>query len=664
MEMKEIKERIEKLRKEINRHNYLYYVLDSPEISDAEYDRLMRELEELERKYPEFITPDSPTQRIGAPPLEEFKTVEHRIPMLSLSSLFSEEEVRDFDRRIKNLLDTEKVEYVAEPKIDGLAVELVYENGIFTIGSTRGDGYRGEDITQNLRTIRSIPLRLLTDNPPSLLEVRGEVYMPIEEFRELNRKIEEEGGKPFANPRNAAAGSVRQLDPSVTASRPLNIFVYGVGVVEGVSWKTHWEVLKSLSELGFRINPNIRLCKDISDVFDFYEWLKEERERLPYEIDGMVVKVNDLSLHEKLGTTARSPRWAFAYKFPPRQEYTRIKDIVVQVGRTGALTPVAILEPVEIGGVRVSRATLHNEDEIRRKDVRIGDMVIVERAGDVIPEVVGVMKSKRTGKEREFTMPSTCPVCGGEVMKEEAVARCINPSCPAQLKERIRHFASKGAMDIEGLGPKIIEQLVENNLISDAADLYFLKKEDLLKLERMGDKLAENILGSIEKSKNTTLSRLIYALGIRHVGERIASILAEHFKDLENLKNAKYEDLIEIPEIGPEIARSIISFFAQEGTKRLLKKLGEAGVTYEKEEKKEEILKGKIFVFTGKISMPRDEAKRIVESLGGRVTSSVSKKTDYVVVGENPGSKLEDARRLGIKILSEEEFRRMVKVIP
>ncbi|MHC1566972.1 MAG: NAD-dependent DNA ligase LigA [Candidatus Syntropharchaeia archaeon] len=664
MEMKEIKERIEKLRKEINRHNYLYYVLDSPEISDAEYDRLMRELEELERKYPEFITPDSPTQRIGAPPLEEFKTVEHRIPMLSLSSLFSEEEVRDFDRRIKNLLDTEKVEYVAEPKIDGLAVELVYENGIFTIGSTRGDGYRGEDITQNLRTIRSIPLRLLTDNPPSLLEVRGEVYMPIEEFRELNRKIEEEGGKPFANPRNAAAGSVRQLDPSVTASRPLNIFVYGVGVVEGVSWKTHWEVLKSLSELGFRINPNIRLCKDISDVFDFYEWLKEERERLPYEIDGMVVKVNDLSLHEKLGTTARSPRWAFAYKFPPRQEYTRIKDIVVQVGRTGALTPVAILEPVEIGGVRVSRATLHNEDEIRRKDVRIGDMVIVERAGDVIPEVVGVMKSKRTGEEREFTMPSTCPVCGGEVMKEEAVARCINPSCPAQLKERIRHFASKGAMDIEGLGPKIIEQLVENNLISDAADLYFLKKEDLLKLERMGDKLAENILGSIEKSKNTTLSRLIYALGIRHVGERIASILAEHFKDLENLKNAKYEDLIEIPEIGPEIARSIISFFAQEGTKRLLKKLGEAGVTYEKEEKKEEILKGKIFVFTGKISMPRDEAKRIVESLGGRVTSSVSKKTDYVVVGENPGSKLEDARRLGIKILSEEEFRRMVKVIP
>ena len=666
-----VKQYIEDLRKKIHYHNYRYYVLNEPEISDAEYDKLFKELEELESKYPELVTPDSPTQRVGAKPLEEFGTYEHSIPMLSLNSVLDQTEVRDFDERVRRSLGIEegKIEYVVEPKIDGLAMELVYKNGVLSVGSTRGDGKTGEEVTQNLRTIKTIPLRIFSDPPPPpVLEVRGEVFMPVSKFKELNEALGARGEKMFANPRNAAAGSVRQLDPKVTASRPLDFFAYGVGRAEGKEFSTQWEVLNYLREIGFKVSPLIRRFENIQDVIEYHEKVKKERDELDYEIDGIVVKVNSIEQQERLGTISRSPRWAIAYKFPAREEFTRVKNIVVQVGRTGALTPVAVLEPVSIAGVTVSRATLHNEDELRKKDVRIGDTVVVERAGDVIPEVVSVIKSKRTGAEKEFRMPDRCPVCGAEVMKEGPIVRCIGVSCEAQLKERIKHFASLRALNIEGLGGKVIEQLVDRNMVSDAADLFFLTKRDLLKLDRMGDKSAQNILNAMEKSKHTTFSRLIHALGIRHVGEHTASLLADHFRDLESLRNASYEDLISVPEIGPEIAKSILLFFKQESTKVLLDKLERAGVSYEKkgvgvaEEEVRKILEGKTFVFTGRISMPREKAKEIVERFGGRVASSVSKRTDYVVAGEDAGSKLEKAEKLGVKVIDEEEFRAMVKL--
>ncbi|MCW3134276.1 MAG: NAD-dependent DNA ligase LigA [Methanophagales archaeon] len=666
-----VKQYIEDLRKKIHYHNYRYYVLNEPEISDAEYDKLFKELEELESKYPELVTPDSPTQRVGAKPLEEFGTYEHSIPMLSLNSVLDQTEVRDFDERVRRSLGIEegKIEYVVEPKIDGLAMELVYKNGVLSVGSTRGDGKTGEEVTQNLRTIKTIPLRIFSDPPPPpVLEVRGEVFMPVSKFKELNEALGARGEKMFANPRNAAAGSVRQLDPKVTASRPLDFFAYGVGRAEGKEFSTQWEVLNYLREIGFKVSPLIRRFENIQDVIEYHEKVKKERDELDYEIDGIVVKVNSIEQQERLGTISRSPRWAIAYKFPAREEFTRVKNIVVQVGRTGALTPVAVLEPISIAGVTVSRATLHNEDELRKKDVRIGDTVVVERAGDVIPEVVSVIKSKRTGAEKEFRMPDRCPVCGAEVMKEGPIVRCIGVSCEAQLKERIKHFASLRALNIEGLGEKVIEQLVDRNMVSDAADLFFLTKRDLLKLDRMGDKSAQNILNAMEKSKHTTFSRLIHALGIRHVGEHTASLLADHFRDLESLRNASYEDLISVPEIGPEIAKSILLFFKQESTKVLLDKLERAGVSYEKkgvgvaEEEVRKILEGKTFVFTGRISMPREKAKEIVERFGGRVASSVSKRTDYVVAGEDAGSKLEKAEKLGVKVIDEEEFRAMVKL--
>lgn len=666
-----VKQYIEDLRKKIHYHNYRYYVLNEPEISDAEYDKLFKELEELESKYPELVTPDSPTQRVGAKPLEEFGTYEHSIPMLSLNSVLDQTEVRDFDERVRRSLGIEegKIEYVVEPKIDGLAMELVYKNGVLSVGSTRGDGKTGEEVTQNLRTIKTIPLRIFSDPPPPpVLEVRGEVFIPVSKFKELNEALGARGEKMFANPRNAAAGSVRQLDPKVTASRPLDFFAYGVGRAEGKEFSTQWEVLNYLREIGFKVSPLIRRFENIQDVIEYHEKVKKERDELDYEIDGIVVKVNSIEQQERLGTISRSPRWAIAYKFPAREEFTRVKNIVVQVGRTGALTPVAVLEPISIAGVTVSRATLHNEDELRKKDVRIGDTVVVERAGDVIPEVVSVIKSKRTGAEKEFRMPDRCPVCGAEVMKEGPIVRCIGVSCEAQLKERIKHFASLRALNIEGLGEKVIEQLVDRNMVSDAADLFFLTKRDLLKLDRMGDKSAQNILNAMEKSKHTTFSRLIHALGIRHVGEHTASLLADHFRDLESLRNASYEDLISVPEIGPEIAKSILLFFKQESTKVLLDKLERAGVSYEKkgvgvaEEEVRKILEGKTFVFTGRISMPREKAKEIVERFGGRVASSVSKRTDYVVAGEDAGSKLEKAEKLGVKVIDEEEFRAMVKL--
>lgn len=663
---------IEDLRKKIHYHNYRYYVLNEPEISDAEYDRLFKELEELESKYPVLVTHDSPTQRVGAKPLEEFGAYEHSIPLLSLNSVSAQSEVRDFDERVRKFLGgvEEEIEYVVEPKIDGLAMELVYENGVLSVGSTRGDGKTGEEITQNLRTIKTIPLRIFSDAdapPLPLLEVRGEVFMPVSKFKELNEELGGKGEKMFANPRNAAAGSVRQLDPKVTAYRPLDFFAYGVGIAEGKEFSTQWGVLDYLRRIGFKISPVIRRFKEFEDVIEYHEKVKAKRDELDYEIDGIVVKVNSIEQQDRLGTISRSPRWALAYKFPAREEFTRVMDIVVQVGRTGALTPVAVLEPVPIGGATIRRATLHNEDELRRKDVRIGDTVVVERAGDVIPEVVSVIKSKRTGTEKEFRMPDRCPVCGAEVMKEGPIVRCIGVSCVAQLKERITHFASLRALNIEGLGEKVIAQLVDRKMVSDATDLFFLTKSDLLKLERMGDKLAQNILDALEKSKHTTFFRLIHALGIRHVGEHTASLLADKFRDLESLRNAGYDDLIRIPEIGPEVAKSILLFFEQGSTKELLDNLERAGVSYEKkevgvaEEAVRKVLEGKTFVFTGRIAMPREEAKGIVERLGGKAASSVSKRTDYVVAGEEAGSKLDTAVRLGVKIIDEAVFMRLIK---
>ncbi len=664
----EVLERIKKLREEINYHNYRYYVLDSPVISDEEYDALMQELKALEEQYPETITPDSPTQRVGAPPSDKFRTVPHHIPMLSLDDAFTPEEIREFDKRIKRLLNIDHdIEYTLEPKIDGLAVELVYEKGVFVLGSTRGDGYNGEDVTNNLRTIPSIPLRLLSIEVPipELLEARGEVYMEKDAFEKLNEERKKQGLPTFANPRNAAAGSLRQLDPKVTASRPLNIFCYGVGRVKGHSFQTQWEILHTLRKWGLRVNPLIKKVKGIEKAIKYHEDLAKLRPQLNYEIDGVVIKVNDLKLQERLGTKARSPRWAIAYKFEAAQGITRIKDIILSVGRTGAVTPVAIMEPVKVGGVTISRATLHNEDEIRRKDIRIGDWVIVRRAGDVIPEVVKPLKERRTGKEKPFVMPKYCPVCGSPLVKKpgEAIYRCPNPDCFPRLAKRIAHFVSKPAMDIEGLGPKVVEQLITAGIIRDIPDLYHIKKEDLLSLEGFGEKSAQNLLDAIEKSKHTTLPRFLFALGIRHVGEVTAQILAKHFGSLENIMNASLEELEAIPGIGPEVATSIYKWFRDEKNRQLIKRLLDAGIVIEpmKKETSALPLEGKNFVFTGTLkSMKRSEAKKLVMELGGQVQSTVGRHTDYVVVGENPGSKLEKARQLGIKTISEEEFLKLV----
>ncbi len=666
---KEVLERIKRLRDEINYHNYRYYVLDSPVISDEEYDALVHELKELEERYPETITPDSPTQRIGAPPSEKFRTVPHHVPMLSLDDAFTEEEIIEFEMRIKRFLGIDQeLEYTLEPKMDGLAVELVYEKGIFVLGSTRGDGYNGEDVTNNLRTIPSIPLKLLSHNIPipELLEVRGEVYMEKKAFERLNREREEKGLPTFANPRNAAAGSLRQLDPKVTASRPLKIFCYGIGRVVGHEFKTQWELLNTLKKWGLRVNPLIKKVRGIKKAIKYHEELSRLRTELDYEIDGMVIKVNDLSLQERLGAKAKSPRWAIAYKFEAAQSVTRIKDILLSVGRTGAITPVAIMEPVKVGGVTVSRATLHNEDEIRKKDIRIGDYVIVRRAGDVIPEVVKPLKERRTGNEKVFVMPKTCPVCGSPLVKKEgeAIYRCPNPDCFPRLSKKIAHFVSKPAMDIEGLGPKVVEQLITAGIIRDIPDLYQIKKEDLLSLEGFAEKSAENLLNAIENSKETTLSRFLFAIGIRHVGEVTAQLISKHFKSLKRIMEASQEELEEIPGIGPEVAKSIYEFFHDEKNRMLIKRLLDAGIKIKDEvkEKKALPLEGKRFVFTGALNtLKRSEAKRIVTELGGEVQSTVGKKTDFVVVGENPGSKFEKAKKLGVRTISEDEFLEMIK---
>ena len=661
------KKRIDELRREIRHHDYLYYVLNKPEISDAEYDKLMQELRELEKMYPDLITPDSPTQRVGAPPAEEFKTVKHTKPMLSLDTVLNEEEMRRFDDRVRRELGVEKVEYVVEPKLDGLSVEVIYENGVLTRGSTRGDGINGEDVTENIKTIRSIPLRLREKElkAPARLAVRGEVIMHIKDFEELNKKLIEKGEEPLANPRNAAAGSLRRLDPRETAERPLDAFFYEIMLLEGDTVKTQWDALQKIKAWGLKVNPHVRKCDGIEDVVRYHVEMGEKRDNLDYEIDGVVVKVNNIEYQDRLGVKARSPRWAVAYKFPPRLEKTQIMDIVVQVGRTGILTPVALLRPVDVSGVTVSRATLHNQDYIDQMDVRIGDFVRIGRAGDVIPEVVEVLKEERTGKEKKFHIPDKCPVCGSKVVREGAYYRCTGGlSCIAQLKRSIQHFASKGAMDIEGLGGKIVDLLVDNGLVRRISDLYNIRKEDLLKLPRFAEKSADNLIKAIEKSKEQPLPRFIYALGIPNVGEHIARVLAENFKSIENLKKAREENLLRIYEIGPEIAESVVSFFSEKRNLEELDRLARAGVkalTEVMEEKKPGILEGKTFVFTGELdSFTREEAKRIVEELGGRAASSVSRKTDYVVVGKNPGSKYEKAKQLGVKIISEDEFKKLI----
>lgn len=666
------------LRRTIERHNYLYYVLDSPEISDQEYDDLIRRLTELERVFPELVTPDSPTQKVGAAPREEYVQVRHTVPMLSLTSVYSNEEVLEFDARVKKLLKSEEdVAYVAEPKIDGLAVELVYIDGRLAVGSTRGDGYVGEDVTANLRTVRAVPLRLRGGpstagehlSIPRRLEVRGEVFMRTDDFKELNRQREEDGEPPFANPRNAAAGSLRQLDPRITEKRPLDIFCYGLGGVEGLSFETHWDVLRGLAGWGLKTNTESRQCRNLAEALDYYEELGRRREELPYEIDGLVIKVDRRDLQSALGEISKSPRWAAAAKFAPRQAVTKILRIEVQVGRTGTLTPVAVMEPVRIGGVEVSRATLHNQDEIDRKDIREGDTVVIQRAGDVIPQVVRALKERRTGSEVEFRLPDSCPVCGSEVDKEEdqVAVRCIGLDCPAKLKETVRHFACKAGMDIEGLGYKTVSQLVDRGLIKELSSIYYLTEEQIMSLDLFAEKSTLNLLAAIERSKKQELSRLIFALGVRHVGEHLSQVLARRFSSLDDLASASEEDLISIDEIGPEVAASIRRFFNQPQNRDVIKRLKNAGVearggAVPAAVKDGRPLDGVTFVFTGGLeSMTRGEAKKLIQNLGGRAASSVSGKTDYVVAGKDPGSKLEEAKRLSVKIISEEEFKTLVE---
>jgi DNA ligase (NAD+) len=662
------KKEIEKLVKDLNYHCYRYYVLDSPVISDEEYDKLYFRLKELEKKY-HYIFPDSPTKRIGAPPLDKFEKVRHTEPMLSLDNAFSYDEVREFDERVKRFLKSDQeIEYTVEPKYDGLAIELIYIKGLLYRASTRGDGYEGEDVTQNIRTIKSVPLKIEEVEIPEEIDIRGEIYMDIDEFDKLNKEREQKEEPLFANPRNAAAGSVRQLDPSITASRKLHLACYGIGSIKGKEFRNQWEFIKWLEKARFPIPANVKFMKGIDKVIHVIQDIGEKRMSFPFETDGSVIKVNDFELQRRLGIKTREPRWAVAYKFPAHQGTTRIKEILPSVGRTGVITPVAMLEPVRIGGVTVSRSTLHNWDEMKRKDIRVGDTVVVERAGEVIPHVVMVVKEKRTGKEKPFLVPEKCPVCGSRVVREEGevAARCIGLNCPAQVQERIRHFASRGAMDIEGLGEKNVELLYSKGLINHFVDIYKLKKEDLLDLPRFAEKSAQNLIEAIERSKNTTLSRFLYALGILHVGEYAAKILSKNFERLKDLYKIKPERITEIRQMGEKIARSISDFFNDPENlntlKTLIKSLGLNISNPDFETKKKEKLPfdGLMFVITGTLPKPRNEVEDMIESLGGHASSSISKNTDYLIVGEEPGSKLQKAEALGVKRISYDELLKLI----
>jgi DNA ligase (NAD+) len=653
--------RIQKLREEITHHEKKYYIDNDPQISDAEFDRLVRELQDIEGRFPDLITPESPTQRVGEKPAEGFVSVTHSLPMLSLDNCFSGEELRDFEERIQKLLPGEKIEYVAELKIDGLSISVIYRNGKFAQAVTRGDGFRGDDVTANVKTIHSLPL-VIPDRRD--IEVRGEIYLPFESFRKINREQEDQGKAAFANPRNAAAGSIRLLDPKEVGRRRLDAFLYYL-YSNGREMPTQWEGLAALREMGFKTNPHSRYCRTLQDVIGFWEEWREKRDGLDYDVDGIVIKVNSLAQRAALGTTAKSPRWAISFKFPARQATTRIKEIRVQVGRTGALTPVAVLEPVKLSGTTISRSTLHNEDEIARKDVRVGDWVLIERSGDVIPRVVSVMKERRTGKEKTFDFPKRCPVCGAAAFRPEGevMSRCTNPSCPAKLRESLLHYSWRRAMNIEGLGEALVDQLIEKNLVRAIPDLYSLRFEDLEGLERMGPKSSRNLLSEIENSKQRDLSAFIFALGIRHVGERLARTLAEHFGKLDTLAAASEEQLLQVEDVGPTVAESIVFFFRQPENIGLLRRLKEAGLNLKSETPQggPKALAGRTFVLTGTLeSFDRDEAKERIERQGGKVVSSVSSKTDYLVVGESPGSKLYKARELGVAILDEREFLKLV----
>ena len=656
--------RVEELRSQINYHDYRYHVLDSPEISDAEYDALMRELRELEGRHPELITPDSPTQRVSGQPIEAFGVVEHRVPLLSLGNAFSEEELRAWFKRVTSLAEREDIAMVCEPKIDGLAVALVYENGSFVQGATRGDGMRGENISQNLRTIRSIPLSI--NKPvPQRFEVRGEVYMTKGGFQRLNDERAAQGQPLFASPRNSAAGSLRQLDSSVTATRPLDIFLYQLGWADGQATATQWETLQWLSDLGFRINPHIKRFTDLDAVIGHVKSWEQHRDDLDYEIDGLVIKVDEFALQRALGVVGREPRWAIAFKFPPTQATTKLLDIAVNVGRTGSLNPFAVLEPVIVAHARVKLATLHNEDDIRRKDIRVGDTVIVQRAGDVIPQVVGPVVSRRSGREQPFEMPKRCPVCDTPVIRPEgeAMSYCPNRACPAQIFRLLTHFASRGAMDIEGLGESMAQQLLDSGLVKDIGDVYSLTGEQLVTLERMGEKSAENLIAGIEASKQRPLGRVLFALGIRHVGDETAELLASHFGSIAALAAAGLDDLETVPTIGPKTAQSVYEYFQDEQNRALIEKLRVAGVRLEgATAAREGPLMGSTFVVTGSLTRwSRNEIESLIKSLGGGVGSSVTKKTSYLVAGESPGSKLTKAQEYNVAVLDEDGFRRLLQ---
>jgi DNA ligase (NAD+) len=663
-EMSDDRQELEQLRREIAHHNVRYHVLDRPAISDAEYDSLFRRLLLLEQEHPEWISPDSPTQRVGATPAREFAQVVHRVPMLSLSNAYSEEELREFDQRMRALLDEEAIVYVAEPKLDGLSVELVYEHGLLTRGSTRGDGTTGEDVTANLRTIRSIPLRLdPAGGDPALLEVRGEVYIEKGAFRAVNERRAGDGLPLFANPRNLAAGSLRQLDPRATAERPLRMACYDVGAADGVTFTSQRELLAALPRFGLPINPLYATCSSPEDIIAFYRRMQDERDSLPYETDGIVIKIDRFDLRRLAGTVSRSPRWAIAGKFPAERAVTRLVDILISVGRTGVLTPVASLEPVRVRGVEISSATLHNEDDIRTKDIRIGDRVVVQRAGDVIPQVVASLPELRDGAERPFSMPASCPSCGARIVRleGETASRCLNTACPARIKQSIGHFTSKGALDVDGLGGKLVDQLVERGLVTRLGDLFRLDRETLAALDRMGPTSAAHLVRALDQARSVSLARLLYGLGIPEVGATTARLLAQHAGSLDRLAQRSRDELVAIPTIGPRTAGAVVDFFANEENRRTLADLVAAGLRIEVEPAStgapSGALVGKQFVFTGTLStMTRDEATRRVQSLGGSVSASVSRRTDYVVAGSEQGSKADAARSLGLPLLSEGEF--------